>query len=438
MIEYMKVAILAYGVEGKSGAAYWGAMGHDMTVCDANTELDVPSGLASQLGPDYLKGLDQFDLIMRTPSIRPDAITAANPDAPDILGKVTSTTREFMAHCPAPIIGVTGTKGKGTTSTLIAEMLRAAGKTVHLGGNIGKVPLDFLADVQPDHVVVLELSSFQLIDITQGPRIAVGLMISPDHLNWHTSMEEYVAAKGNIFALQEPDDTAVYFSGNELSMSIGRLSPGRQIPYFDPAGGWVDGEVVRYQEREVCRVDQVGLIGPHNLQNVCAALTAAWQITPDARALGRAIREFRGLEHRIELLSPVAGVSFVDDSFSVQPEAAVAAIASFDAMKVLILGGSDKGSPYEHLAQVVAAANIRRVILIGATAKALARDLEKAGYTNYVFGPGSMPEIVALAHTEAHKGDVVLLSPGCASFDMFRDYKDRGNQFKACVEDMRQ
>src|SRR6266567_4987314 len=220
-----KVAILGYGVEGKAAANYWAAGGHRVTVCDANPELHVPTEYQAQLGDEYLQHLSTFDVIVRTPSIRPDSITAANQDDPAILGRVTSGVREFFAHCPASIIGVTGTKGKGTTTTLIAKMLEAAGHTVWIGGNIGRSPLEFLAKVNPDHFVVLELSSFQLMDLERGPHIAVCLMMAPEHLNWHTDFDEYVQAKQQLFAHQTMADMAVYKGGDEASQRVAGVSP---------------------------------------------------------------------------------------------------------------------------------------------------------------------------------------------------------------------
>jgi len=207
----MKIAILGFGVEGQSalryfrdkglgyrvqGAGYSGQV--EITVCDANLDLKVPEGVESRLGPGYLTELESFDLVVRSPGIKPSLIRGAK--------RVTSVTQEFLEHCPALVIGVTGTKGKGTTSTLIAKMLEVAGKTVWLGGNIGVPALDFLDKVKPTDYVVLELSSFQLMDVTRSPQIAVMLMVAPDHLNYHDTMEEYLEAKSQIFKHQRESD----------------------------------------------------------------------------------------------------------------------------------------------------------------------------------------------------------------------------------------
>ncbi|HEX7259660.1 MAG TPA: Mur ligase family protein, partial [Candidatus Saccharimonadia bacterium] len=191
----MRAAIIGYGVEGALALKYWHNLGYQVCVHDANRQLELPDVIESHLGPDYLKNLDQYDLIVRSPGVRPQLILQANPNLNAT--QITSVTTEFLAQCPAKVIGVTGTKGKGTTATLITKMLEAAGYTVHLGGNIGHPPLDFLDQVEPEDWVVLELSSFQLMDIKQSPQVAVMLMIATDHLNWHADLHEYLSAKQN-------------------------------------------------------------------------------------------------------------------------------------------------------------------------------------------------------------------------------------------------
>ena len=225
----MNVAVIGGGVEGQAAARYWLAKGASVTVRDMNEALTgMPDGVVLELGPDYLKKLGSYDLIVRSPGVRPNAIKTKVP--------VTSGVREFFAKCPARIVGVTGTKGKGTTSSLIAEILRHAGYKVWLGGNIGTSPLDFLAKVEARDVVVLELSSFQLMDLDVSPKVAVCLMISPGHLDWHKNMREYVAAKGNIFWHQQPGDLAVFNPHNEYSAEVAGLSRGEHVPYGEKPG----------------------------------------------------------------------------------------------------------------------------------------------------------------------------------------------------------
>lgn len=432
----MKIAILGYADQGKAAFEYWNMPDNELTICDIDPQVKVPNGAASQLGPDYLKNLNQFDLLVRTPVLHPRDIVAANPQAPQILEKVTTVTNEFFKVCPSKnIIGVTGTKGKGTTSSLIAKMLEAAGYRVHLGGNIGIAPLAMLKDgIQPEDWVVLELANFQLIDLVYAPYIAVCLMVEPEHLNWHADFEEYITAKQQLFKRQAPDDVAVYFAQNPNSKRIAEISPGRHVPYFEAPGAEVVNEVITIEGQTICSVNELKLLGKHNWQNACAAVTAVWQITQKVDAIKSVLTSFTGLEHRLELVRNVGGVTYYDDSFGTTPETAIVAIEAFQEPKVVILGGSDKGAAYEKLAETVKNNNVRQVVLIGDTAPAIKAALDRVGYTQVVDGGQTMLSIVDRAQAAAHAGDVVLLSTGCASFGLFENYKDRGNQFKEVVQ----
>lgn len=433
-----KVAILGFAAEGQSAYEYWTGLGTEVTICDQNSSLEVPSGVTTQLGSDYLKGLDQFDLLVRTPALHPRAVVAANPDVPDILAKVTSVTNEFIQVCPSRnIIGITGTKGKGTTSTLTAKMLEAAGKRVHLGGNIGLPVLELLKnDIQPDDWVVLELSSFQLIDLKTSPHIAVCLMVVPEHMDWHEDMEEYIAAKQQLFIHQKPDDIAIYNIKNDNSLSIADATEGQLIPYMQVPGAVVENGIIKIADAEVVATADLKLLGQHNWENVCAAVTAVWQVAQNVDGMREVLTTFSGLEHRLEFVREVDGVKYYDDSFGTTPETAIVAIEAFKAPKVVILGGSDKGASYDELAKTVANNDVRTVVAIGDQGPRISEALKKADYTNIVKGGTTMTEIVATAKAQAQAGDVVLLSTGCASYDMFANYKDRGNQFKQAVQSL--
>jgi UDP-N-acetylmuramoylalanine--D-glutamate ligase len=431
----MKIALIGYDTEGKASYEYYAAAGHDVTICDQNPAVEVPAGVATQLGDNYLQDLARFDVIVRTAGLHPDKILNANPTVAD---KITSCTNEFMEVSPCRnMIGVTGTKGKGTTSSLIAAMLQAAGKRVHIGGNIGVPALSLLKDdIGPEDWIVLELSSFQLIDIKHSPRLAACLMVVPEHLDWHASLEEYVSAKQNLFRRQTADDVAVYYADNERSTEIASAGLATKIPYFRLPGAVIRDNNIVMNEQVICGASEVRLRGAHNLQNICAALTVVWQITQDVEALRQTLTTFAGLEHRLELVRTVNSVSYYDDSFGTTPETATVAIEAFAEPKVVILGGSDKGASYDALAQTVASTSIRKALVIGDQAARMQAALEAAGFTNYEPGGDSMPEIVAKAALVAEPGDVVLLSPGCASFGMFKNYKDRGNQFKTAVQSL--
>jgi UDP-N-acetylmuramoylalanine--D-glutamate ligase len=409
-----KVAIIGYGAEGKSAEKYWQNLGDDVTIRDQSND------------PNYLDGLNEFDLIVRSPGVHPDKIKTIKP--------VTSVTREFFAKCPIPIIGVTGTKGKGTTSSLIAKILEAAGHKVWLGGNIGVPALDFLGQIKDGDEVVLELSSFQLFDLEQSPQIAVMLMIAPDHLNYHADMTEYTEAKANIFRYQKSEDLAVYYAQDPASSKMVEYSKGRHLPYFDPSGSYVKDGQVYFQDTAIMPTTEIGIVGEHNWQNVCAAVAATWNIVEDPASMRKAIHEFTGLPHRLKLVGEHSGVKYYDDSIATTPEAAIAGINAFTEPKVVILGGSDKGSSWNELAEAVKNTNVTSAIIIGQTAPAIVAALDSVGFTDYQTGLKTMPEVMNAAVQVAQPGSVVLLSPGCASFDMFENYKDRGDQFTQSVQ----
>ncbi len=280
---------------------------------------------------------------------------------------------------------------------------------------------------------MLELANFQLIDLKTSPHIAVCLMVEPEHMDWHEDFEEYVAAKQQLFMNQGADDIAVYYSRNENSHSVAGASGGVLIPYFEAPGAQVENETIMIGSAPICKTTELKLLGKHNWQNVCAAVTTVWQITQDTNAIRSVLTAFTGLEHRLEFVCGLGGVNYYDDSFGTTPETAIVAIEAFSQPKVLILGGSDKGATYEKLAQTVASNNVRHVVLIGDTGPAIGKALESAGFNNVSNGGDSMQAIVETARHAAEEGDVVLLSTACASFGLFKDYKHRGEEFQKAV-----
>ncbi|HVX57840.1 MAG TPA: UDP-N-acetylmuramoyl-L-alanine--D-glutamate ligase [Candidatus Saccharimonadales bacterium] len=431
----MKIAILGYDVEGRASFDYFAAQdGHELTVCDRNPAVQVPEGVPSMLGEGYLDDLDRFDLLVRTPGLPPEAILEKNPG---VANKVTSLINEFLKVCPTRnVIGVTGTKGKGTTSALIARMLQAAGKDVRLGGNIGVPPLQFLPELTAESWVVLELSSFQLVDLRASPHIGVCLMVVPEHLDWHPAMDHYAAAKSRLFAAQETGDVAIYFADNEESRRIAAAGHGRKLPYFAPPGACISDGTVVIEDETICRTDELRLLGKHNWQNVCAAVTAAWQVVQDVAALRSVLTSFSGLAHRLELVRELHGVRYYDDSFGTAPETAMVAIEAFEQPVIAILGGRSKGIPFDALAKFVAQRpNVKQVITIGETGPEIAALLRRRGFDRNRMreGGNTMDQIVRTAQELAEPGDVVLLSPACTSFDMFQNYKERGERFTEAV-----
>lgn len=442
----MKIAIVGGATEGIASCTFFMNRGDDVTICDQDTSLKLPYGSSGQLGEHYLDNLDRFDVIVRSAGIHPSVILSKNPNVGD---KITSQVNEFIAQCPTRnIIGVTGTKGKGTTSTLIAKMLEAAGKKVFLGGNIGVPVFDFIGRITASDWVVIELSSFQLIDLKHSPHIGVCLMVVPEHLDWHEDFEEYVSAKQQLFMNQGEDDIAIYYADNEDSESIAHASEGTIIPFMEKPGAVIENDAVKMGDKEICKTSEIKLLGEHNWQNVCAAITAVWQATQDIAAMRSIITSFEGLEHRLEFVRELDGVRYYNDSFGTTPETAMVAIQAFDQPKVLILGGSTKNANFDDLARVVAANQIRHIILVGNTThpsyslatpeiEAALRARKITNITSLVRPNGvTMNEIVNNSREQALPGDVILLSTGCASFDTFQNYKDRGEQFKKSVQSL--
>lgn len=435
----MKIAIAGFDTEGRSSYDFFSSQTdpstgkpHDITILDQKPDLELPAGASRVLGDKYLENLDDYDLVVRTAGLMPRKLFKASPKLSP--SKVTTQINEFFRASPTKnIIGVTGTKGKGTTSTLITQMLQAAGKDAHLAGNIGVPALDLLPKLTADSWVILELSSFQLIDVKFSPMIAVCLMVVPEHLNWHEDFAEYKTAKQQLFVWQTFDDIAIYFNASEHSHTIASAGNGAKVPYYAPPGAVIDNGAIAIGGQVICSTSELKLLGEHNWQNACAAVTAVWQVTHNTKALRDVLTSFAGLPHRLEFVRELDGVKYYDDSFGTTPETAIVAIQAFKEPKVVILGGSDKGADYAELAQAVKDGNVRRALLIGDQAGRIQDALQHIEFTDFESGGNSMAEIVTTAMAISEPGDVVLLSTGCASFGMFKNYKDRGEQFKAAV-----
>lgn len=438
----MKVAILGFSPLEQSESLqtyrYFKDKGAEVTAYYWG-DPEIPEDIAKQKIEEggEIDGLDGFDLIVRGPAVHPRQIKTSKP--------VSSLTDIFVEQSPSRnIIGVTGTKGKGTTSTLIAKILEAAGKKAWLGGNIGRPLLDDLGNIKTDDWVVLEMSAGQLISFSQSIRIAVCLMVVPEHLNWHTDLAEYVNAKKQLFVHQSVDGLTVYNANNALSRDIAGASPARKLAFDVPPshqgapqirdGAHVFQDTIFMGESIICQTSEVALKGRHNLENICAAISAVWEVTNhNTEAIQKVVRTFTGLEHRLELIRELEGVKYYDDSFGTTPETAIVAMEAFREPKVIILGGSDKGATYDNLAKAITGSNVSGVVVIGRTGPPIEEALRKAGYDKIHRGGSNIQEIVNTARSIAPPGSVVLLSTACASFDMFQNYKDRGEKFKQAV-----
>lgn len=437
----MNIAIAGYGLEGEQNYRYWNTPGNQVTIVDAQKVpgKPVPDGAKTILGPDSFSQLNGFDMVVRTASLAPTKIQTD--------GKVWSATNEFFTQCPAPIIGVTGTKGKGTTSSMIASMLRAAGKTVHLVGNIGVPALGELAKIDSGDIVVFELSSFQLWDLEKSPHIAAILMIEPDHLNVHKDFDDYVNAKANIRRFQTLDDACVYHPTNTYSHHIAMTGPyfmddktrakweATADRYGVPDDGqvYVNDDAFYVDGQRICGVDALRLPGAHNLENACAAISVARHYAQDSMAIENGLRVFTGLPHRLKFVAEVDGVRYFDDSIATTPGSAIAALRAFEESKVIILGGSDKGSSYGGVISICRETGTK-VIAVGETGAQIAALCEQQGVECKSVEGRTMADIVTQARAVAVAGDVVILSPASASFDMFKSYSDRGDQFVRTVQ----
>lgn len=425
----MKVAVAGYGVEGKVSYQYWKELGHEVTIVDERdlSPYDLPYEAKMILGKNAFKSLKDFELVVRTPSLSPHAIRTN--------GQVWSATNEFFARCPAKIIGVTGTKGKGTTSSLIAEILRAAGKKVHLVGNIGVPALQDLSDISSDDIVIFELSSFQLWDLEKSPQIAVVLMVEADHLDVHKNFPDYIEAKANISKHQSSEALTVYHPTNDISKQIAQSGQGRAVRYAVPDDGqaYIKESTFFIQNTPLCETKVLQLPGVHNLENACAAISVALMVTDNISAIEKGLSNFSGLPHRLKRVRVVRDVTYYDDSIATTPGSAMAAVKAFSEPKLLILGGTDKGGNYKELIELCKSTDTQ-VLAIGSNGKTILKLCHKYQVSSTDLVGKSMEQIVHAAARLAHPGSVVILSPAAASFDMFKSYADRGEQFVRAVE----
>jgi UDP-N-acetylmuramoylalanine--D-glutamate ligase len=398
-------------------------------------------------GENYLAALDDAEIIFRSPGIPPDlpALQAARARG----ARVTSNTALFLACCPGLVVGITGTKGKSTTSALLYHLLAAGGLPARLVGNIGVPPLSVLDAAMPGDLFVAELSSYQLADVAQSPQIAVLLNIVPEHLSYHGTFDAYVAAKANIMRHQRETDTAIYNTGYPLPTQIVQQSRGRHLSFaldeeHMPDYGVVDGWLVERDTsgmRRLLPLGELPLVGRFNIQNALAACAAARQCGLSPEVLRAAMGSFQPLEHRLEYVGTARGVRFYNDSLSTVPEAAIAAIEALaPAPVVLLAGGYERGLDYGGLARFLLRAEIdvRALLTFPPSGARLWQELVAASAAE----PESLPPraevddmaaAVAQAWERARPGDVVLLSPASASFGRFVDYRDRGEQFKAAA-----
>lgn len=412
----MNIAILGYGKEGHSVESYFKKRGDKIKIFDNFSPEDVTNF-----------ELENYDLVFRSPSIRPN-------------GNFSSITKYFFDHCPCQIIGVTGTKGKGTTCSMIAEILKTLGKKVWLVGNIGLPALDILDQIAPEDVVVYEMSSFQLWDLEKSPHIAVILRIEPDHLNIHKNFDEYVAAKANIAKHQSVSDFCIYFKNNEDSTEIAEKSKGHHLIY----------PIQNQTETLKNLLNSLNVPGNHNKENAEAALLAcaAYYYMPlddfvakyESKLLS-AFSTFQGLPHRCQFVRELNNVKYYDDNFSTTIPSLEVALQAFPQDKiVLILGGRDKtnGENFPKIVNLLKnTKNIIATILIGEVGHEIFHNF-KIPSLNLTLAE-SLEEAVSVAKQKAEKASpaIVLMSPANASFDMFKNVYDRGDKYQKIINNLK-
>ena len=438
------VAVIGIGISNTPLLRLLLDAGISVTACDKRdrsafgAEADdlERRGCRLVLGPDYLDRLDQ-DVIFRTPGLHPKYLEPARRRG----SRITSEMEAFFALCPCPILAVTGSDGKTTTTTIISKLLAAAGHRVHVGGNIGHPLLAEVDGIRPEDWAVLELSSFQLMTMDRSPHIAVLTNLAPNHLDIHTDMAEYVAAKANIFVHQGPGDLLICNGDNEITRELSKKAPGR-VKYFTrrerpERGTYLEDGVIWMAggagSRPVLPVADIRLPGEHNLENYMAAVAAVDGLADDETIRAFA-REFGGVEHRIEFVRELRGVRWYNDAIASSPSRTAACLRSFPGKVILLAGGKDKGVSYRSLGPLLND-HVKELILCGATAGAIRQAAEEA--ENYRGLPireaAEWSDAVALAARIARPGDVVVMSPASTSFDKFRNFEEKGRAFKALV-----
>ena len=439
-----KIAVLGLGVSNRPLVRLLLEAGCAVIGCDRTPRemldqevLDLEqAGCTLKVGDGYLDDLDA-DVVFRTPGMHP-----ANPALVALAqkgAKITSEMDVFFACCPCKTIAVTGSDGKTTTTTLIGEMLKAAGKTVWLGGNIGTPLLPLVRQMQPTDYAVVELSSFQLMDMTHGADVAVVTNLAPNHLDVHKDMEEYIFAKANIFRFQNQSGILVLNADNSITNAFnGNGTTLRFSRQGKAEGAWVEGDKIYCGDRFVMETKDILIPGVHNIENYMAAMLAVQGLVDD-ETVCRVARTFGGVEHRIELVRVKDGVRFYNDSIASSPSRTIAGLRSFSGKVLLIAGGYDKHIPYDVLGPEICN-HVKTLFVNGATADLIKKAVEDAPE----YRPGA-PEIVCCndfkdavekAAAAAKSGDVVLMSPASAAFDQFKNFMERGKYYKNLIMEL--
>ncbi len=455
LVEGKKVAFIGAGVSHREMIGLFCELGAKVTLCDKKPDLEAfgdyaPTlrqlGVELSLGENYMDGFAGQDIIMRTPGF--EYFTPALQAAKAAGTLVTSEMELFFRLCPCRKIAVTGSDGKTTTTSLIAAMLRQAGYTVHLGGNIGRALLPIIGEVQPDDMAVVELSSFQLISMDQSPDIAVVTNVTPNHLDHHKDMQEYIDAKRNILLHQSHAARAVLGYENQVTREMAADVQGSYC-WFTRLHEIDNGAFLRQEDDMLCmaqngivtpilRREEVKLRGLHNVENLLAASAAVWGLVP-VEDIAAVARTFAGVEHRIEPVRMLDGVMWYNDSIASSPTRTIAGLRSFDQKIIIIAGGYDKHIPYEPLAPEILA-HVKVLVLMGDTGPIIEKAVRGCpGFAEsglIIEHAEDMAQAVELARRNAKPGDIVSLSPASASFDKYPNFEVRGRHFKDLVNSL--
>ena len=440
-----RIAVLGLGVSNRPLVRLLLEFGCTVTGCDRTPreKLDAEvleleaAGCALRVGDDYLEGLEA-DLVFRTPGMHPE-----NPALVKLRqagAEITSEMEVFFELCPCTLIAVTGSDGKTTTTTLIAEMLKAAGKTVWLGGNIGTPLLPLCRQMKETDYAVVELSSFQLMDMRRSAHISVITNLAPNHLDVHKDMEEYVEAKKNIYRFQNQDDVLIVNLDNAITAPLEGIGKTRYFARVGKtqAGVCMDGDWIVRDGCKVLDSREIAIPGVHNIENYMAAILAVEGLVTDEQ-IRRVAATFGGVEHRIELVRVKDGVRYYNDSIASSPSRTIAGLNSFTQKVMLIAGGYDKQIPFDVMGPYVCR-SVSRLYLNGATADKIRAAVESCpDYTAgnpQIIECADFTDAVKKAAADAKQGDIVLMSPACAAFDQFKNFMERGLYFKKLVGEL--
>lgn len=445
-----KVGIIGLGVSHTDLVSFLLKRDIDVTILDKREKSSIGEDydkLSNQgakfiLGEKYLEDLSKFDVIFRTPGMYylSKELTKARENG--VI--VTSEMEVFFDLCPCKTYALTGSDGKTTTTTLIGEFLKASGKTVHVGGNIGRALLPIIDTIKEDDVCVVELSSFQLISMRKSPTISVITNIQPNHLDVHADMEEYTQAKVNIIAHQNAFSRTVLNLDNQATVDLSGMVRG-ELLWFSRKnevenGVYLsnEGDIIssyKGEKTKIMHMNDIKIMGIHNVENYMTAISATLgEVSPDV--IKRVAREFNGVEHRIELVRELDGVRYYNDSIATSPTRTISGLNSFEQKITIIAGGYDKNLSYEPLAPIVCK-KVKNIILLGATAskieKAIREDKDFATSEVNIINVKTLEDAVQKAKEISKSGDVVSLSPASASFDMYRNFEERGNHYKRLI-----